>query len=397
MEIQGRKIPKPSFRIVFFFKMVLFLLALTAAVPAAVAFALSRSHASNIFRATGSQTGRLSFRPTHLSGVDIFILFLLVILKYANKLIGRLPALKVTSNGQYFALPLVTLSAPLHVDHSDLELFAKAVESGETTFGDGNVSPLLLPAITTPLLLILLSNRGCPVLPFGAVNTKNRFEYLDSAACRSVASIKDLTVTGRLGGDDLLGRRVKRGMEFEIVIEVEGQSDAVHERKIIFRQIIGILVFLPKRAKPTWESGRDIPGPQESMRLSNALPQQLQLSSNTPVKWAALCKDVNPIHMSSLAAKTFGFPGKIAHGNHVVARVIQKQIDVNTFQDPSRSILWRSEKPWFLSIDFKRPMVLPTMLDVKFTVEEKVANRSKYGFEVVRGEKVHVSGVYGEL
>lgn len=374
-------------------------LGFAAAVPAALAFALSRSHASNILRATGSSKARLFFKPTDLSRTDLTVLIVLVIFKYVNKFIGRLPSLKAASNGKDIALPPLTLSAPLHVDKSDLERLDIAVDVVREERNVENViaSPLLLPAATTPLLLILLSNRGCPVLPFGAVNTKNRFEFLDPVACRSVVSLKDLIVTSRLGGDELPGRRVKRGMEFEIVVEVEGKPDGALERKVIFRQIIGILVFLPKSAKPVWDSSQQDPNTGDSMRHPLAPPQQLKLASNAPVKWAALCKDVNPIHMSSVAAKLFGFPGIIAHGNHVVAHVVQKQRDIDVAQDPPRSLFWQSEKPWFLSVDFKRPMVLPSVLDITFAMEREEANRSKYGFEVVRGEKVHVTGVYGEL
>ena len=37
----------------------------------------------------------------------------------------------------------------------------------------------------------------------------------------------------------------------------------------------------------------------------------------------ALCKDYNPIHVSAIAAKLFGFPGKFAHRNQVAASMIK--------------------------------------------------------------------------
>jgi hypothetical protein len=42
------------------------------------------------------------------------------------------------------------------------------------------------------------------------------------------------------------------------------------------------------------------------------------------VQWAAVCKGINPIQMSFLAARMFGFPGKIAHVNYVVAHFIKE-------------------------------------------------------------------------
>jgi acyl dehydratase len=377
--------------------MILAPVALTVAIATVLAVARLPSHISNIFRATRSTNGRLSFKPTDLSGIDIIALVLLIISKYGNKLIGRHPALKAADNGKGFLLPRITLSAALQVNKSDIDKFNTAVDDKQRESRDEDSPPLLLPAVTTPLLLIMLSNFSCPVLPFGAVNTKNRFEFLDPVACRSVDSIEDATATARLGGDDLLGRRVKRGMEFEIVIDVEGKPNGVGEKKILFRQIFGIMVFLPKSLKPIWDGRTDIADTNDSITLSEELSQQIKLSLNAPMKWAAVCKDVNPIHMSSLAAKMFGFPGKIAHGNHVVAYVIEQQRDVDVVKYPSRRLCWESEKPWFLSVEFKRPIVLPAVLETKFAVEDDETNQSKYRFQVMRGDKTHVTGSYGLL
>ena len=54
-----------------------------------------------------------------------------------------------------------------------------------------------------------------------------------------------------------------------------------------------------------------------------AAKEVLQIEADAPEKWAALCKDYNPIHVSAIAAKLFGFPGKVAHGNQVAASMIE--------------------------------------------------------------------------
>jgi acyl dehydratase len=357
-------------------------------------FALLTSHASNIFKATGALNGRLTFTPARLSGIDLTVLVILVILKYINKLIGYHPMFTPAKTGKDIVIPPLTLSAPLHVDTADLERFAAAIGAETTTSDDENSSPLLLPAVTTPLLIILLSNRNCPVLPFGAVNTRNRFEFLDPSACQNATCLKDATVIAHLGGDKLLGKRVKRGMEFEIVVEVEGKFQESSARKVIFRQVIGILVFLPKTTKPLWEISENTQTTNEPLEFLEEPPQQIRLAMNAPVKWSAVCKDVNPIHMSSLAAKLFGFPGKIAHGNHVAAHFVEKQRDIDI---PSRRLFWQTDKPWFLEVDFKRPMVLPLLLEIKFAAQNKDSSRNNGRFEILRGEKSHISGNFGEL
>lgn len=351
-------------------------------------------HTSDIFRATSRTNARLSFTPTRLSALDITVLVILVIYKYTTKLFNLHTPCKTSKSGTDFALPKLSLSAPLYISNTDLKNLAIAVDQDQKydrNYGKDGNSPLLLPAVTTPLLLILLSNRYCPIFPFGAVNTKNRFEFLDPLACSAVTSLKDASVTARFGGDDLPGTRVKRGMDFDIIVEVDALmiNFGRAERKVIFRQTIGILVALPKCAKPAW-NGETVDSSKESAGKGDDLKviDILHLPSTAPSKWATVCKDVNPIHMSSLAARLLGFPGKIAHGNHVAALVIEKQ------RRTEGSLFWQTEKPWFLEVNFRRPMVLPLDLQIKTTD----GNETREGkFEVVRGEKTYVTGECGEL
>lgn len=375
--------------------MISVLIFLSAAVFIAFKFIPRPSyHTANVFHATGLTNARLTFTPTRLSALDISVLVILVIYKYTTKLVNLHIPCKVSKNGKDFALPRLTLSAPLYISNTDIENFAIAVNHDQNEDQrqdtEGN-SPLLLPAVTTPLLLIMLSNRHCPVFPFGAMNTKNRFEFLDPMACRSVTSLKDASVTAYFGGEEAPGRRVKRGMEFDIVFEVEALMVEFGraERKVVFRQIIGILVALPKSTKPVWREEATAPSKEFGRGVNEMkVVDELKLLSDAPKKWATVCKDVNPIHMSSLAAKLFGLPGKIAHGNHVAALVVEKQLKIEG------SLFWHSEKPWFLEINFKRPMVLPLDFQIKMSGEKE---RRQGGFELVNGEKIYVTGNYGEL
>ncbi|KAF2498567.1 hypothetical protein BU16DRAFT_524659 [Lophium mytilinum] len=360
----------------------------------ALALFILPSHTSNLLHATTSPTAKLSFTPTRLTPLDTTILILLVLLKYLNKLIGLHPPFhpSTTENGD-IALPPLTVSAPLNLSTSDLQKFDAAVQ--RTTNLSPNTheakinSPLLLAAATTPLLLILLAHRANPVLPFGAVNTGNRFEFLDPAACRAVLSLPNSRVTARLGGPDFPGRRVKRGIEFSIIVEV------VSESTVVFRQVISILALLPRTTLPFQQSPQaslkqgssTIPfsGPESGLARSSS--RELKLAYNAPTAWAAVCKDVNPIHVSSVAARLFGFPGRIAHGNHIVACVIQMMRD-DGVDEAMGSVVWQKEKPWWMEVGFRRPVVLPVVLGVSF---------GQGGFEVERGEKVSLVGRYGML
>jgi acyl dehydratase len=365
--------------------MFLRILFVSLAIVVASLLAVGNHHIRSIFRSSKVASGTLSFSPNKLSSIDSGFLILLIFSKYAAKLFGQARPLLPSTNGDDFALPALTLEAPLLVDSFDVEQFKLAVNSKNA---EGH-SPLLLSAVTTPMMLILLSNFAWPVLPFGAVNTKNRFEFLDPIHCRRANLLKDASVRALVGGDRLKGRRVKRGMEFDVVIEVQTKVNDSSEIKLIFRQIIGILVFLPKSTKPQWTGEIDVSS--QLVPDFSTLVQQIDLTSSSPKLWASVCKDINPIHVSSLAAKIFGFPGKIAHGNHAVAILAEKLRNIKPGLSISQ-LIWESSKPCFVEVAFKRPMVLPISLEVKF--QQGVDARR---LKVARNDKVHIEGSWGMI
>jgi MaoC like domain len=370
------------------------------------------SHIRNLRNVTTTPTSTLSFSPNHLSTVDIAYLIFLIALKYAAKSIGRAPQLKLASNGTDIAIPPLTLSAELRVSKEDVELFNSAVGVGPNsrrntigTENDGSEhSPLVLAALTTPIMLVLLCNAHFPILPFGAVNTMNRFEFLDMAACRAMTELTDVTVVARMGGPELSGRRVKRGVELSIIVEVGTKKDGKAGAPI-FRQFIGILGLLQKNVEPKWQGILPTQDTAYSIAGQNLVKsQQLVLAPSAPVKWAKVCRDVNPIHMSVLAAKLLGFPGKIAHGNLVAAMVVEGWRNISE----GGQLLWKEKEGSYLEVHFRKPMVLPLRLDVLITedtlagqtaaVDSKSgAPRQRAGFEVVKGGKKYVEGSWGRL
>ncbi|KAF2807063.1 uncharacterized protein BDZ99DRAFT_501052 [Mytilinidion resinicola] len=374
--------------------MFFLILGSTASIASALALSLLffPSHTSNLLHATTSPTAKLSFTPTRLTPLDTATLILLVLLKYLLKLIGLHPPFHPSKPGNRdIALPPLILSAPFQLNASDLQKFTKAVQS--THPDDATSSPLLLAAATAPLLLVLLAHRANPVLPFGAVNTGNRFEFREPAACRAVRALRAAQVTARVGGDELPGRRVKRGVEFAVVVEVTSHS------QIVFRQVISILALLPKAALPLREtpqrslhlesatlSSSSAPPPASEM-LGKTWMGELELAYGAPTAWAAVCKDVNPIHVSALAATVFGFPGRVAHGNLVVARVVEMMRE-----EGRGGVVWQMEKSWWMEVAFRRPVVLPVVLGVRLQGGE-----GEGAFEVLNGKKACVVGRYGVL
>ena len=349
---------------------------------------LPRSHVLSIYYANRNSKSHLSFSPQQLNIFDVLFIICLIILKYTANLLRLHTRLSAYSDGDSFSLPLITLSAPLQVDGEDVRRYEKAMDERSST--RGSHSPFLAGAVTTPMLLILLANYRSPILPFGAVNTWNRFEFLDLVACRNLQEMRNLIVTARFGGHDLKGRRVKRGMEFDVVIEVH---DASSDSRVIFRQIISTLQFLPSQK----DSGVRKQLEQEEKVVFGSELQEMELALDAPSRWAAVCKDYNPIHMSSPAARFFGFPGKIAHGNYVVARLIESTRSVAATAAPEeilQKLWWKTDKASYLEVTFKRPIILPGNLATRYESTGAI-DPDPIHFEVIWRTKACVVGRAG--
>ncbi|MCW8108901.1 MaoC/PaaZ C-terminal domain-containing protein [Alteromonas ponticola] len=104
----------------------------------------------------------------------------------------------------------------------------------------------------------------------------------------------------------------------------------------------------------------------------------MRFGENAGRKYASLSGDYNPIHLSKLTAKIFGFKTNIAHGMHVLALTLSK-LNTNLF-----------EQPYLLSSQFNHPValpctahlkrsahVMPTEQDLSFELHDPTASRRK--------------------
>jgi acyl dehydratase len=78
------------------------------------------------------------------------------------------------------------------------------------------------------------------------------------------------------------------------------------------------------------------------------------LPGGTGRAYGAISGDVNPIHLSALSAKAFGFPRAIAHGMYTAGRALAEV-------GPARGTTYR----W--TVEFGRPVLLPGTVDVAIT------------------------------
>lgn len=386
-----------------------------------------------LFRATGQPHAVLPKPVSRLDGRDVVTIILLILAKLLQRVFGLAPPLVPSADRRGFDLPALSVTSTLAIDDDDLLRFdaatspgskkassaAKAQSSSAAAVGaPENNRSLLVAGLVNPLMSILLANRNLPIQPFGAVNTRNTFIFLDSEACRYPTQVLDptrgITVSATLGGPSNPGRRVKRGIEFEIHFEVAALRRGDTSPTVIFKQVGAVLAHLPRDTKPLYRDlsstvavdGVDDEDDEDDREPAwmSADGEIVELGMRAPKKWAALCRDYNPIHMSGILARAFGFPGRIAHGNHALARAVEL-----IARDPARVItpglstadkaallLSRSddgkETPSALEVRFKRPMVLPSRLGL-----EVADVKGGFALRVVKNEKEHLTAKWTKL
>jgi acyl dehydratase len=159
-------------------------------------------------------------------------------------------------------------------------------------FADGDTLPPAYPHVLAfPSALALLTRRDFPLPALGLIHVANRI-----TARRPIGIGERLTL--RVRASDL------RGTTFDIVTEASVGSEAV------------------------WESASTylhrVPGASGSSPPPVVAGESMlwEVPANTGRRYAAVSGDRNPIHLSALTARMFGFRTAIAHGMWAKARVL---------------------------------------------------------------------------
>ena len=230
----------------------------------------------------------------------------------------------LTARGRGGNLPDTRLArTSVTVDPDDLAAYDRVCGF---TFGD-SLPPTYPHMITFPLQLALMTDRSFPLALPGFVHLRNRIdvirpiradEALDVevwaerfATHRSGAAV-DLRATVTIGGEEVwrsTSTYLARGAQAP-----EGAPEAVTD----------VAVTDLERTAATWRI------PDDAGR-----------------RYATVSGDVNPIHLSGLTAKAFGFKRAIAHGMWVKARVLG-------------ALAGRLPDALELDVSFRKPLFLPS-------------------------------------
>lgn len=196
-------------------------------------------------------------------------------------------------------------------------------------FGDS--LPLTYPFVLTfPLVMQLLVARDFPFSAVGAVHAENRIERT-----RDISMSEPLDI--RVHVENL--REHPKGLLVDAISEIRVG------RELVWRQVATFL-----HQQRTSLSG----GPKAAPKPDEVPPpplRTLKVDQAMIHRYAAASGDRNPIHMSALSAKAFGFPRSIAHGMWSAAAllgVIEGRVPAQTTY----------------AVKFGKPILLPSTINV---------------------------------
>lgn len=213
---------------------------------------------------------------------------------------------------------------------------------------------------------------------------RNRFELLRTDGKPSpLLTAKDAIVTASLQDSP---RVAKRGLEYDIETTLSLPDPAGGHNIAVFRQVFTMLQFM-KVKQPASKVAEN-----RAHTFSSSATLPINIEFDEPSSWAAICKDYNPIHIFTLAARAYGFSGKIAHGNHVVAKCLHA---IGSRSRDSNKVLLKLSMPVWMEVEFKRPMTVSTQLELKIT--QGADDDTIAAFEVFQDEKVCIQGALGKL
>lgn len=215
--------------------------------------------------------------------------------------------------------------------------------------------PITFPHVMAGALhLHLMTQAGFPFPLLGLVHVRNLIEQ-----SRPIEADERFDLQVRIGQ----ARRVRQGIEFDLLTDAEVDGTA------IWRETSTILHRMPA---PRQQGARPAPEPG-----SMATYRSFAVPADTGRRYAAVGRDYNPIHLTPLTARLFGFPQHIAHGMWSAARcaaILQADLD---------------HPPLHLSVQFRQPLLLPGRVTLKSVITDEGA-----GFTLMsaRNSKPHLVG-----
>jgi acyl dehydratase len=222
---------------------------------------------------------------------------------------GALPDARVTTSD-------------LRVDPAALAEYAR-----RCGFAVGDVLPATYPHLLAfPLQMALMTDRRFPLALPGLVHLRNRITvHRDLRADEAL----DITVQA----DNLARHRSGTTVDLTALVTVEGRPVWEARSTYLARGVEG-----PPGTTSDQPLGVDVPTWAAAV---------WRVPADAGRRYAAVSGDVNPIHLSPVTARVFGFKRPIAHGMWVAARTLA-------------SLEGRLPGAFTVDVEFRRPLFLPS-------------------------------------
>lgn len=227
-------------------------------------------------------------------------------------------------------------------------------------FSERPYLPVTLPhVLVTPVHLEMLTHAAFPIGLLGLVHIRNSIVQY-----RRVRVDETLDFHAVLEGH----REVERGQEFDLTTYLKADGELVWEECCTFLARDGTKM----RGERKGERPRPSPPSTGAELTSFAAPVGIGRD------YALVSGDYNPIHLSALTARLFGFPRAIAHGMWTLGRIAAELEEV-----------WPTGRTRY-SVAFKQPVLLPG-----WVMLARRGDGERIAFELRddAGERLHLSGV----
>ena len=229
----------------------------------------------------------------------------------------------------------------------------------------GTTLPIAYPhVLAMPLHLAMLGAEAFPVRLFGLVHVHNRIAMRQPLSAEEPAEIR-AWIEGH--------RETDRGQEFELHTEYAVAGDAIWDETC---------TFLARRKPPTGSKPNVTRNPDGAPDGTAVQSSSFRAPSGLGRRYGFISGDVNPIHMSDLTARAFGFPRAIAHGMWSLGRSAS-DFEAGQFNGGCE-----------LSVSFKLPIFMPSWLTLQ---RWSIENGSAFALRDAQAEKPHLTGTLKSL
>jgi hypothetical protein len=230
----------------------------------------------------------------------------------------------------------------------------------------GATLPIAYPhVLAMPLHLAMLGAEAFPVKILGLVHVGNRIAMREPISADEPAQIR-AWIEGH--------RDTERGQEFDLHTEYVVGGEPLWDETCTF-----LARRKPAPGTPKPAAARSAEGPPDNAALKSS---SFRAPAGLGRRYGFISGDVNPIHMSDLSARAFGFPRAIAHGMWSLGRAAS-DFDAEQFNGGCE-----------LSVSFKLPIYMPSWLTLQ---RWEIENGCAFALRDGQGEKPHLTGTLKSL